>query len=136
MHDYIINAITIRECNFAIGTILGKGFAQALVHTVHSTRAFGNCAWAKPFPKIVPMVKLDIWLSTLINNPSEHWYTFRQRLSNTKIWLKVVKGCQKLFLLEKYAVSGIRKLDLATMLPVLEQRCILQFKNIFLFRKI
>ena len=44
-----------RECNFTMGTILGKGFAQALVHTVNST-----CAWAKPFPKIVPMVKSDI----------------------------------------------------------------------------
>ena len=47
-------------CNFAMGTILGKGFAQALVHTVHSTRAFDTCVWAKPFPKIVHMVKLDI----------------------------------------------------------------------------
>ena len=26
-----------------------------MVHTVHST-----CAWVKPFPKIVPMAKLDI----------------------------------------------------------------------------
>ena len=33
-----------RECNFTMGTILGKGFAQALVHTVNSTRAFGTCA--------------------------------------------------------------------------------------------
>ena len=41
--------------NFAMGTILGKGFAQAKVHTNHSTSA---CA--KPFPKIVPMAKLDI----------------------------------------------------------------------------
>ena len=68
INDYIINAHTIRECNFATGTmILGKGFAQALVHTVHSTRAFGSCtinyvcpcAWLKPFPKIsVHMAKL------------------------------------------------------------------------------
>ena len=29
---FFIN-VTIRECNFAMGTILGKGFAQALVHT-------------------------------------------------------------------------------------------------------
>ena len=28
-----------RECNFAMGTILGKGFLQALMHTVHSTGA-------------------------------------------------------------------------------------------------
>ena len=33
MHDYIINASTIRECNFAMGTILGKGFPQAQVYT-------------------------------------------------------------------------------------------------------
>ena len=30
--------------NFAMGTIMGKGFPQALVHTVHSTRAFVTCA--------------------------------------------------------------------------------------------
>ena len=30
----IINAHASRECNFATGTILGKGFPQALVHTV------------------------------------------------------------------------------------------------------
>ena len=41
--------------NFAMGTILGKDFPQALVHTVHST-----CACGKPFPMIVPMAKLDI----------------------------------------------------------------------------
>ena len=29
---FFIN-VTIRECNFAMGTILRKGFAQALVHT-------------------------------------------------------------------------------------------------------
>ena len=46
-----------RLSNFAMGTILGKGFAQAKaqVHTNHSTSACGN-----PFPKIVPMVKLGI----------------------------------------------------------------------------
>ena len=38
-----------------MGTISGMGFAQALVHTVHST-----CACAKPIPEIVPMLKLDI----------------------------------------------------------------------------
>ena len=37
-----------------MGTISGMGFAQALVHTVHSTSA---CA--KPIPEIVPMLKLD-----------------------------------------------------------------------------
>ena len=41
-----------------MGTILGKGFPQALVHTVHSTSA-KTCACGKPFPKIVPMAKLD-----------------------------------------------------------------------------
>ena len=30
--------------NFTMGTILGKGFAQAQVHTVNSTRAFVTCA--------------------------------------------------------------------------------------------
>jgi hypothetical protein len=47
-----------------MGTILGKGFPQALVHTVHSTPAFG-----KPFPKIVPMAKLDrqiIFIESLV----------------------------------------------------------------------
>ena len=44
-----------------MGTILGKGFPQALVHTVHST-----CACGKPFPKIVPMAKLDIALEGVL----------------------------------------------------------------------
>ena len=67
MHDYIINSSTIRECNFAMGTIiLGKGLVQALVHTVHSTRAFCTCAWAKSFPKIVPMVKLDMHIASFL----------------------------------------------------------------------
>jgi hypothetical protein len=57
-HVDIINAHASRECNFAMGTILGKGFPQILVHTVHSTCA--ECACGKPFPKIVPMAKLDI----------------------------------------------------------------------------
>ena len=30
--------------DFTMGTILGKGFAQALVHTIKSTRAFGTRA--------------------------------------------------------------------------------------------
>ena len=58
MHDYTINATTIRECNFAIGSvILEKSFAQAVVHAVHSTRAL-----AKPFTKIFPMAKLDTYV--------------------------------------------------------------------------
>ena len=32
LNDYIINANAIRECNFGMGTILGKGFEQALMH--------------------------------------------------------------------------------------------------------
>ena len=61
MHDYIINAKTIRECNFAMGTIiLGKGFAQALAFSTCAINSVCTCALAKPFPKIVPMVKLDI----------------------------------------------------------------------------
>ena len=64
---------TSTECNFIMGTILGKGFAQALVHIIKSTCAFGTgaltictCAWAKSFPKIVPMVKLDSLSSKVI----------------------------------------------------------------------
>ena len=49
-----MNKSAIRECNFAMGTNLGKGIAQALVHTLPST-----CACGKLFPKIVPKVKLD-----------------------------------------------------------------------------
>ena len=67
LNDYIINSSTIkiwnpyfREYNFVMEAILVKSFAQAHVHTVHSTRAFSKCTWAKPFPKIVPMFKLDI----------------------------------------------------------------------------
>ena len=41
-----------------MGAILGKGFPQALMHTVHST-----CACGKPFPKIVPMAKLHSLLA-------------------------------------------------------------------------
>ena len=33
--------------NFAMGTILGKGFAQAQVHTNHSTSAEGTCTMVK-----------------------------------------------------------------------------------------
>ena len=40
-----------------MGTILGKDFPQALVHSVHSTSV--ACACGKPFPKIAPMAKLD-----------------------------------------------------------------------------
>ena len=40
---FFIN-VTIRECNFAMGTILGKGLAQAQVHTNHSTSAEGISA--------------------------------------------------------------------------------------------
>ena len=62
-----MNAHASRDCDFTIGTILGKGFRQALVHTVHSTPAFGTCACGKPFPKIVPMAKLDKhWSSKVI----------------------------------------------------------------------
>ena len=42
--------------NFAMGTILGKGFAQALLHVC--TCAFGTCA--KPFSQDCPNGKLDI----------------------------------------------------------------------------
>ena len=46
MHDYNINASTIRECNFNMRTIIWeKGFPQALVHTVHVLEQ-------NPFPKL------------------------------------------------------------------------------------
>jgi len=43
-----------------MGTILGKGFAQALVHTVNSTRAFGTRAIDGMLSQVVPMLKSDI----------------------------------------------------------------------------
>ena len=57
---FFIN-VTIRECSFAIGTMLGKGFVQAQVHANHSTSAKGTSAvmYARP-PNIVLMAKLDI----------------------------------------------------------------------------
>ena len=45
-----------------MGAILGMGLPQALVHTVHSTSAFGTCACGKPIPKIAPMAKLDTYI--------------------------------------------------------------------------
>ena len=44
--------------NFTMGTILEMGFAQAQVHTVHSTSACAN-----PIPEIVPMMKLHSLLA-------------------------------------------------------------------------
>ena len=62
---FFIN-VAIRECNFAMGTILGKDFPQALVHTVIAWVPKAQVLWnvctyacGKPFPKIVPMAKLD-----------------------------------------------------------------------------
>ena len=46
--------------NFAMGTILGKGFPQALRHSFYELWTVCTCACGKPFPKIVPMAKLDI----------------------------------------------------------------------------
>ena len=47
--------------NFAMGTILGKGFAQAQVHTNHSMSAEGTSAVMNlrvvvqnPFPRLTP----------------------------------------------------------------------------------
>ena len=55
--------------NFAMGTIMGKGFAQAQVHTNLSTSCdVCTSACAKPFPKIVPMAKLHSLIVTLIKN--------------------------------------------------------------------
>ena len=58
MHLHIEYKTKFRMSNFAMGTILGKGFPQAQVHTVHSMSACG-----KPFPKIVPMAKLHSLLA-------------------------------------------------------------------------
>ena len=53
-----IKVTIIRECNFAMGTTSGNGFAQALMLTSqHECTVF---TFVKPFPKIVPMAKLDI----------------------------------------------------------------------------
>ena len=50
MHDRIINESAIRECNFAMGTNLGKDSAQALMP---SALVVLNELYAlAPFPKI------------------------------------------------------------------------------------
>ena len=66
IHFFFIN-VTNRDCNFTIGTILGKDFAQALVHTSQHLCLQHSCCdlhalvlVQKPFPKIVPTEKLDI----------------------------------------------------------------------------
>ena len=51
--------------NFAMGAILGMGFPQAQVHTVHSTSAEGTSACGKPIPKIAPMAKLHSLLKAI-----------------------------------------------------------------------
>ena len=57
---FFINVI-IRECNFAMGTILGKGFAQALVHTSQHLCLRHSCCdlyalvlVQNPFPRLSP----------------------------------------------------------------------------------
>ena len=64
---FFIN-VTIRECNFAMGTILGKGFAQALVHTSQHLCLQHSCCdlyalvlVQNPFP----MAKLDSSVSDI-----------------------------------------------------------------------
>ena len=59
-----------RECNFSTGGILGKRFPEALVHTVHRTRAYGTR----------PMDSMDLcFRKTLSQNSSRaeirHWST-------------------------------------------------------------
>ena len=39
---HIERMAVVRECNFSTGKILGKHFPEALVHTVHRTRAYGT----------------------------------------------------------------------------------------------
>ena len=49
LYDKIDNKTNVAKCqmsNFAMGTILGKGFPQAQVHTVHS--------WSDAFDLISP----------------------------------------------------------------------------------
>ena len=41
-----------------MGTIPGNKFALALVHIVHSTRAFGTCALSKTRPQNCPHGKI------------------------------------------------------------------------------
>ena len=40
--NFQVPAEGLEMSNFAMGTILGKGFPQAQVHTVHSTSAEGT----------------------------------------------------------------------------------------------
>ena len=47
--------------NFAMGTILGKGFPQAQVHECYEL--YARVACGKSFPKIVPMAKLHSLLT-------------------------------------------------------------------------
>ena len=56
-----------------MGTILGKGFAQAQVHTNNSMSAEGTSAMMyarvlvqNPFPKSVPIAKLHSLIVTLV----------------------------------------------------------------------
>ena len=63
MSIHYLSQLYIPLSNFAMGTILGNGFAQAQVHTEMSKAqvlwTVCTSAWAKPFSKItVPMAKL------------------------------------------------------------------------------
>jgi hypothetical protein len=50
--------------NFAMGTILGKGFAQAQVHTNHSTSAISNfCIHFFIFPSYYSLFVGLLWQS-------------------------------------------------------------------------
>ena len=58
--------------NFAMGTILGKDFVQAQVHTLHSCCDVSMSACAKPFPEVVPIAKLHSLIVTLIKMHDEN----------------------------------------------------------------
>ena len=68
------------KCNFRMGTIFGKGFTQALVHPIYNT-----CTYAKPFPIIVSMRKVDI--SELKGPNVREWITifFKYLIANMHI---------------------------------------------------
>ena len=53
---------TDRECNFRTGRILGKRFPEALVHTVHRTRACGTR----------PMDSMDLCFRKTLSDNSTH----------------------------------------------------------------
>ena len=94
--------------NFHMGTILGKGFAQAQVHMsiarVPKARVLltlCTSAWAKPFPKIVPMMKLH---SLLVATCWISDFVFLKEFQNSIPSTMMQSFCAKLF--ATFATSG------------------------------